>query len=121
MTDAPPPAAPAPLSESDERLWSSLAHVGVPFFGFLSPLIVWLIQKEKSEFVKTESTEALNFGILVTIGYIVTNIIGIVTFGLGYFLVFVVWVVALIFCIQATMKVNKGEPSKYPFNWRIVK
>ena len=121
MTETPPPAASAPLSESDERLWASLAHVGIPFFGFLSPLIVWLIQKEKSAFVKTESTEALNFGILISIAYAVSSFLTVVTLGLGSILFFVVWVVALIFAIQATIKANKGESYRYPFNWRIVK
>ena|SRR6187402_2437068 len=121
MTETPPPAAPAPLSESDERLWASLAHAGTPFFGFLSPLLVWLIQKEKSEFVKTESTEALNFGILVTISYVVASFLTTVTFGIGIIVFPIVWIVSLIFCIQGAMKANKGESYRYPFNWRLVK
>jgi uncharacterized Tic20 family protein len=109
------------MNESDEKLWGTLAHIGVPFFGFLSPLIVWLIQKDKSAFVKAESTEALNFGILVTIAYVVSSVLTVVTFGLGSILYFVVWVVALIFCIQGVMANQKGANYKYPFNWRIVK
>lgn len=109
------------MNESDERLWGTLAHIGVPFFGFLSPLIVWLIQKEKSAFVKTESTEALNFGIVVSIAYFVSSILTVVTLGLGSILFFVVWVVALIFCIKGVMANQKGENYVYPFNWRIVK
>src|SRR6187549_294786 len=102
MTETPPPAAPASLSESDERLWASIAHAGTIFFGFVPALIVWLVQKEKSAFVETESKEALNFGILVSalylIGWLTTFVI------VGFLIIPIAWIISLIFCIQAAIK-----------------
>jgi len=120
-TPPPPPAQPAaPLSDSDEKLYATLSHAGVILFGFLPPLIFWLIGKDRSNFVDTEAKEALNFSILVTIGYIVSSIL-VPLFGLGLITGFAVWVVALIFCIQGAMKANKHESYRYPLNWRLVK
>ena len=119
MTDAPPPAAPAPFSESDERLWSSLAHAGTIFFGFVPALIIWLTQKEKSAFVETESKEALNFGILITalyfLGWLTTFVF------VGFLIIPLAWILSLIFCIQAAIKTNKGESYRYPLNVRLIK
>ena len=119
MTETPPPAASAPLSESDERLWSSIAHIGTPFFSFVPALIVWLVQKEKSAFVDTEAKEALNFSILVTIGYIVASFTTVLIIGFAIFPI--VFIIALIFGIKGVQAVQKGEHYTYPFNWRLIK
>ena len=107
----PPPAAPVPqqppLSGSDERLYATLGHAGIIIIGFIAPLIVWLIGKERSEFVDDQGKEALNFSILVTIGYVASSILTFVFIG---FLVFpLVWIFSVIFCILAAIAANKGE------------
>jgi uncharacterized Tic20 family protein len=115
-----PPAAPvAPLSDSDARLYVTLSHAGIILFGFLPPLIFWLIGKDKSSFVDTEAKEALNFSILVTIAYVVSSILVVVLIGVVTWLATIV--VTLIFCIKGAMAANKGESYRYPINWRIIK
>ncbi len=118
MTDNTP-AAPQPLSESDERMYATIAHAGIILVGWLAPLIMWLIGKDKSTYVNNQGKEALNFSILITIGYIVGWVTTFIF--IGFLILPAVWIVMLIFCIQAAMKVNKGEDYKYPFNWRIIK
>ncbi len=124
MSDAPPPPpqqpyAPQPMSQSDERLWAMLAHLGVILFGFLPPLIIWLVFRERSAFVNDQAKEALNFSILITIAYVVGSILAVILIG------FLIWaaagIAALVFCIMAGIAANKGEMYRYPFNWRIVK
>ncbi|WP_143338268.1 DUF4870 domain-containing protein [Demequina sp. NBRC 110054] len=107
------------MSESDERLYATLGHAGIILFGFVPPLIVWLIGKDRSAFVDSQGKEALNFSILMVIGQIIgwaTSIIFI-----GFLILLAVFVVTLVFCIQAAIAVNKGEDYRYPFNWRIIK
>jgi uncharacterized Tic20 family protein len=121
-TPPPPPAQPAPqapLSASDERLYATLGHAGIIIVGFIAPLIVWLIGKERSEFVDDQGKEALNFSILLTIVYVVGWITSIIF--IGFLLVLAAFVISLIFCIQGAMAANKGERYRYPFNWRIIK
>lgn len=113
------PAAAQPLSESDERLWSALSHAGTILFTFLPGLIIWLIYRERSAFVEKEAKEALNFGITLTIAYIVASLTFI--FVIGIFIWIAAFIVSLIFCIQGAMKANKGESYTYPFSIRLVK
>ena len=124
MTEYPPqspqpPAAAQPLSESDERLWATLSHAGVILFGFIPPLIIWLVFRERSAFVNDQAKESLNWSILITIGYIVSSLLWIVF--IGFILSFLVWVASIVFGIIAAMAANKGQQYRYPFNWRIIK
>src|SRR5665648_911253 len=118
---APPPgyAAPvAPLSDSDQRMWAMLAHLG-GILWFLPSLIIWLVFKGRGRFVEEQAKEALNFQILMTIVYV----IGIITSWLifGIFILIAGGIAALIFIIMAAIAVNKGEAYRYPVNVRLIK
>ena len=115
----PPPAAPQPLSDADARLWAMLAHLSGILLAFVGPLIVMLVFGPRSAFVKKQSTEALNFQIMIAIGYVVSFILTFVVIGI--FLFFIVWIVDIIFCIVAGLAANKGEDYRYPVSIRLVK
>ena len=116
----PPPAAPAsPLSDSDARLYASLSSAGNIIFPLIAPLIVWLVFRERSAFVDAEAKKALNFGILAVIVYIVGAVLAIIIIGI--FISLAMFIVAVIFGIQAAIKNNKGESYKYPFSLNLVK
>lgn len=109
----------APLSQSDERLWGTLAHISIPFIGFVGPLIAYLVFKDRSPWLKATSTEALNFSILYTILQFVCTLL--ITVGIGAILFPLVLVAGLVLCILAAIAANKGEQYKYPVNWRLIK
>lgn len=46
---------------SDERMMAALAH----FFGLIAALIIWVIQKDKSRFVRFQTAQALAFDFIV--------------------------------------------------------
>ncbi len=124
MTDYPPPpqtpgAPVVPLSDSDARMYATIAHAGNIIFPAVAPLIMWLIGKDKSAFVDTEGKEALNFGILAIIVYIVSGILMVVLIGVLTYIAMAI--IALIFGIQGAMKANKGENYRYPFSLRLIK
>ncbi len=48
---------------SDERMLAALAH----FFGIIGALVIWVMQKDKSRFVRFQAAQALAFDILVTL------------------------------------------------------
>ena len=110
---------PAPLSDNDQRLWATLTHISIPFFGFVGPLVAYLVLKDRSPFLKDSTTEGLNFSILYSIVYV----IGIVLTGVvvGAIVLLVAGIGALVLCILAAIKTNKGELYRYPLNWRLVK
>src|SRR5215212_1927258 len=63
------------LSPADERTWGMLAHLSALLaafvaLAFLGPLLVMLIQGPKSDFVRRQSVEALNFQITTYIAAI---------------------------------------------------
>jgi uncharacterized Tic20 family protein len=113
-----PGAGGAPVSDSDRRTWSMLAHLGGIVLGFVAPLIVWIIYKDRDEFIKDQSAEALNFQITLAIGYVAATVLSFVLIG---FLLFpVLWIASLIFCIVGGMAANRGERYRYPITLRLV-
>lgn len=125
-----------PVSDSDARLWSLFAHlsaiigyiVGVGFLGWLGPLIIFLVYKDRDRFVRYNAAESLNAAIATVIAEIVLGIvfgiITIITFGIGSVLFVLIGVPALlhiIFAIIGAVKANQGEWWNYPINIRLVK
>lgn len=123
----------APMSPVDEKnagMWGHLSGlstiVTAGWGGWIGPLIVFLMYKDRSAFARQESKEALNFGILMTIILAAMYVIGTVLsfVGIGVLLFFFVWVPPLlqvIFSIIGGVQVNNGGSYRYPFNWRLVK
>ena len=112
-------AAPAPLSDSDQRLWATLAHIGPIIIGFVAPLVIWLIYKDRGRYVADQAKEALNFQITVTIAATISSIL-IFAF-IGIVLLPAVLIVALVLMIMAAIAANKGEAYRYPLNIRLIK
>lgn len=128
----------APLSESDERLWASLAHFG-NILGFLPSLLILLILGPRSARVRTEAKEALNFVITVAIAFVALFILGAIFTALyivtpsGVDVVFgllgtllnlaelAVYVLLIVLSIIAGVRVNQGGSYRYPFALRLVR
>lgn len=130
----PPPAAASPEAASpppeaidaESKQMAMLAHLLGALVGFLGPLIIWLIKKDKSPFVDYHGKEALNFAITLLIGYLITSavyvVISMVTCGFGAFLPIplVVYVFQLVYGIIACTKANNGEYYRYPICIRMI-
>jgi uncharacterized protein len=112
-------AGQAPVSESDEKTWGIISHISIPFFGFIGPLIAYLVYKDRSAWLKDVTTEALNFSILYSIAYVISIIT--VSIVIGVILWPLVFIVALIFCILGTLAASKHEFYRYPINIRFIK
>lgn len=96
-----------------------LAHLLAIFFGFIPPLVIWLLKKQESPFIADQAREALNFQITMAIGWIVAMILTVVLIGA---LLFPVLMIAnLVLCIIAALKANEGVAYRYPFALRLVK
>jgi len=110
---------PEQLSQSDERMWAMLGHLGGIVLGFIAPLVVMLVQGGKSAFTRRQAVEALNFQITVLIAYVVSFVLWLVIVGM--LLTFVVWAGSLVLMIMAGIAANRGEDYRYPVNLRLVK
>ncbi|MFN0284434.1 MAG: DUF4870 domain-containing protein [Kineosporiaceae bacterium] len=106
------------VSDSDRRTWAMLGHLGGIVLGFVAPLIVWIMYKDRDEFLKDQSTEALNFQITMVIAWVVATVLSFVV--IGFLLYPVLWIGNLVLCIMAGMAANRGERYRYPFALRLV-
>jgi hypothetical protein len=93
-------------------MWALLANLGGIFFSFVAPLVVYLIYRDRDPFVRRASAQALNFQIILIIGYVISGILLIVIIGL--FTYAALFVCAIVFPILASIAANKGENYDYP-------
>ena len=116
---APGAAGQAPVTESDERTWATLAHIGGIIIGFLAGLIVYLIYKDRSAYLRRQGAEALNFQLTILIGYVVSYILMLAI--IGFLTIVAVIALQIIFGIIAGLAANKHQDYRYPFAIRFVK
>ena len=116
-----PNAGMPSIPTAEDRQMGLFSHIGGGFFGFLVPVIIMATKGNESQFVKDQSTEALNFQLTMLIGYAIATVLAIVTCGIGAVLFFVPWILGMVFGVIGGMAANKGEWYRYPFNIRMVK
>ncbi|MFC7329619.1 DUF4870 domain-containing protein [Marinactinospora rubrisoli] len=110
---------PRPRPGTDDQMYALMAHVGGIILGFVAPLIVFIMKKDESPWVRAHAVEALNFQITMAIGLVVSGFLMIVFIGILTFLA--VYVAIIVFAIMATMAANRGELYRYPMSIRMVK
>jgi uncharacterized Tic20 family protein len=105
----------------DQKTMAMLAHILGIFTSFVAPLVIWLINKDKTDqpFVVDQAKEALNFQITVCIAFFAAGVLSIVVIGL--LLIPVIGIANLILCIMAGLKANEGVEYRYPFALRLIK
>jgi hypothetical protein len=115
----------APVSK-DEQNWAMGCHLAalagflVPFGNIIGPLVIWLIKRAEMPMVDRHGKEALNFQITVMIAIMVS--IPLCLILIGFVLMAVVGIGALVLTIMAAVKVSNGDYDyKYPFTLRLIK
>jgi uncharacterized protein len=118
---APPPVGgySAALRPDEEKMWAIGAHLGGIILGFIAPLVIWLVHKDRSRFLDRQGKEALNFQITLLIGYVVSLVLTLVLIGLVLF--FVVWLGGIVLMLLASIKAANFEDYRYPVNIRLIK
>lgn len=122
----PPPGTPPPAPVStDERNLAMLCHLlgfcglALPLGNVVGPLILWLIQKEKSPYVDWHGKESLNFQISFTLyGFVA----GLSVFILVGFLLFPAVLLAwLILLVIGSVRASGGRTWRYPLTIPFLK
>ncbi|MGV8841987.1 MAG: DUF4870 domain-containing protein [Pseudomonas sp.] len=117
---------PVPTPSKEARQWAMFCHFA-GFFWFLvpmvgnvvGPLIVWQIKKDLDPFIDEQGKEAVNFQITVTLAFLVCGVLAWVL--IGFPLMLLVGLVALVLTIIAGIKANEGQAYRYPFCLRLLK
>ncbi|MBN1231810.1 MAG: DUF4870 domain-containing protein [Candidatus Coatesbacteria bacterium] len=114
--------------DNEERNMSMLTHLaGFAMYIFpaagniIGPLLVWLSQKDKSEFINQHGKAALNFQISFTIYYTITALLALFSFGILFFLPGIVWIFHTIYMILMAIKAKNGEETSCPFSFPFLK
>jgi uncharacterized Tic20 family protein len=123
MSDSTPPPNPyqsaSQLSPSDEKMWSVIVHVLGIFFQVVPALVGYLVFKDRGPFVRQHTTAALNFQLTMLIAYVIGGVLSLIL--IGYFIIFAVAIVTLVFSILAAIAANNGQTYKYPLTYEFIK
>ncbi|KGN39066.1 DUF4870 domain-containing protein [Knoellia subterranea] len=119
------------LDPAQQRQWGMLSHLiglGAMIFsagvaGFVGSLVVYLLFKERGDFVRQHSANSLNVQIMAGIGNLVSWFLIITVIGaiIGIPLLIAVNVWAFVVHIIGAMKANKGELWDPPLAYQFVK
>ena len=124
-----PAGMPAIASVNEEdKTMGMLIHLLALLTGFIGVLILWLMKKDQSRFVDHHGREALNFMLSLLLYSIcvmaLIMVVGILTLGLGFFILFPVYFLliigSIILEILACMAANRGEWHRYPITIRFI-
>ena len=98
-----------------------IGHLSGIVAGFIGPLIIWLINKEKADktWLNDQAKEALNFQITIFIAYVIAGVLSLAL--IGFLLIPVIMIANIVLCIMAGMKANEGVSYRYPFALRLIK
>ena len=119
-----PPPAPTGTPSAEEKQWALFAHLSaligyiIPFGSIIGPLVIWQIKKNEMPFVDDQGKEALNFQITILLGYVICWILTVIL--IGAFLHVVLWILNIVFCILAAVRVSQTGSYRYPFALRLV-
>ncbi len=114
------------MLESEARTWSMLIHIiaaaamvlSLGFLGFVVPLILWLIYRERSALVDFHGKQNLNLQLTVLVSGVAAFVIGALFFGVGLIVTVPLWglycVYALIISIVAGVRAHRGEYYRVP-------
>ena len=118
------PSSPGPLGGAqEEQQWALFAHLGgvlaiFPIIHLLPALLIFAVYGSRSEFVKDQAREALNFQLVVLIAYFAARILNVIPLFPN--LVVLVWLFSLIFSVVAAVAASKGTRYRYPITYRFL-
>jgi len=106
--------------QQEDKTLALITHLSGIVAGFIVPLIIWLINKDKADkgFLTDQAKEALNFQITLIIAYVGCMILSFVL--IGALLMPIVWIASIIFMILAAVKANSGIAYRYPVTLRLI-
>ncbi|GAA4888207.1 DUF4870 domain-containing protein [Streptomonospora salina] len=97
---------------SDDRTLALVAHLGGIFTSWILPLILYLVKKDESPYVRHQAAQAFNFQMTMFIAQLVSYILMILI--VGFLTIVAVFACAIAFGVIAAVASNKGEWYTYP-------
>ncbi len=105
------------ITKEDKNI-AVLTWIGTLVLTFIPPLIIYLIKKE-DVYIQDQAKEALNWSITAFLGYFIAMMLTFVV--IGVFMIPIVGICHLIFCIMGAVAASKGKSFRVPFAIRLIK
>ena len=115
------PSPPSSAASQEDRTLALITHLSGIVLGFIVPLIIWLVNKDKPDkgFLNDQAKEALNFQITLLIVYVIGTVLTVIL--IGALINLAAWITCIILSIMAGLKANEGVAYRYPFALRLIK
>lgn len=126
-----PVGTPHHPAASDDRTPAALAHassliamvVSAGWLSFVGPLIMWVLYKDRSPFVRQAAAGSFNFNlglwVMSIVGWIL--IITVIGIPIGLVLLAVSFLAQFIGHLLGTIRATKGRSIDYPFQIKILR
>lgn len=115
----------SPFFGMSENSYLALMHISqlggyvLPCLGFFAPLILWMLNKDKSARVNVAGKEIINFIVTMVIYAIISAVLCLIF--VGFFLLGLVAVLQIACAVIAAIKANNGENYVYPITIQFLK
>jgi uncharacterized Tic20 family protein len=127
----PPPYGQQGITGPDDPTWALAAYVGQLIIGFVAPLIVFLVRKDQSPFVRFHGAQALNAALsylAVAVGGIAVLFVSAAANApagliIAFPVLFIFAIVHFVYLIIAAVKAGRREMYRLPawICWRMIK
>lgn len=124
-------------ARKEENNWAGGVHVAAFILavftswsagvgGMVAALIVWLMKKDESPFIRKHAAEAFNFNFNFSMFlYTIATVVFIVmTLGIGVLVIWPVWIVLALVWLWCTIKAAiagfDGREYRYPISFRLM-
>jgi uncharacterized Tic20 family protein len=113
---APPGCAPG-----DER-WAMLGYLGVPFTAFVLPLVIYLLKRRTSPFIRWHAGQALNLAVTAILYTVSALIVGLmlaldsvaVALAIMVPVTAILWLISLGYLVRAAVSAGSGGQTAIP-------
>lgn len=119
-----PDPQPGGGDERELRLWATILHLSllsgliIPLGGLIVPVVIYLIKKDELPGLEPHGHVVFNWIISAVIYAVICVLLMIVI--IGFFLIWVLGLLALIFPIIGAIKANDGVVWHYPLAIRFL-
>ena len=107
------------MPTNEERLFATAIYAISFFTVFIGPVVIWLIKRNDSPFIDAHGKEYVNFLISYGVYALISVLLMIV--AVGFFTLWAVGVLSLVFTIVAAIKAFQGQEYRIPFVFRLIR
>lgn len=127
-----PPSAPPPYrAQGDDRTIAVLTHLSgligallsVGWLGFVGPLVVWFVYRDRNPFLRAGAAGSFNFNLSMWVLNVLAWIClaTIILFPVAIVLWLTAFVLLVVCHVLAVLRANRGEVYRYPLQIPVLR